>query len=701
MSPGRRSRGARDDVQSGEAAVSLRRKLAYLLPWRRRAEDRDIRDELDALREIAGPAALGNLALAAEDARATLTWTWIERLVQDVRYTLRSIRRQKTFAALVITSLALGIGASTAIFSFTESVLLRPLPVREPDALVVMKWRAKEYTLASTGMSWSTGGSSFDQAGRVSSIFPYAALKVFDDADDVVDRAFCYFSATRLAVTANGETEPVKGVYVSGEYFQGMGVSPTAGRLIHAADDDPAMASVTVISHRLSVRRFGGADRAVGQTVRINDKPFVVIGVTPDAFFGAEPGAIPDVYVPMKADSILESAASAAKYADEHFYWIEIMARLRQGVSLAAAQSALAPRFHHFVEGTATTERQRQDLPALMVQAGATGLDNLRRQYAQPIYILIAMVGLILLIACSNIASLLLSRASARRREIAVRLSIGASRARVIRQLLTESVMLASIGGVLGIAVAWWGIGVLTQLLANGRDNFTLHAELNWTVLAATLGLALVTGVLFGLAPALQAARVEIAPALKDVRANPATRRRGLSLGRPLVVAQIGPLARARDRSRSVRTDACQAPRHRARVRSRERAAVCHPPGDDWLSGAGVGCPLRTRAWRARPSARCAGREPLDGATADGWRDDGTRDHARWSSSAVPSRRQAAERRFRHGRPFIFYDHAHSGHRSRLRRRRYGRRAKSGHRESPSRGHVRQSGPDRPNARDR
>jgi predicted permease len=522
--------------------VSLRRKLAYLLPWRRRAEDRDIQEELEALRDIAGPAALGNLTLAAEDARAAFTWTPLERLVQDVRYTLRAMRRQKAFTALVVVSLALGIGANTAIFSFMESVLLRPLPVRDPDALVVMKWRAKGYALATSGMSWSTGGSSFDEAtGTLSSIFPYAALQAFDDAGDIVDTAFGYFSATRLAVTANGETEPVKGLYVSGQYFYGMGIAPAAaGRLIHAGDDDPASAAVAVISHRLGLRRFGHPAAAVGQTIRINDKPFVVIGVAPPAFFGAEPGAIPDVYVPMRADTILESAASAGKYTDSGYFWVEIMARLKPGVSVAEAQAALAPRFHQFVAGLATADEQRQDLPALVVQSGATGLDSLRRRYAQPIYILTGMVGLILLVACSNIASLLLSRAAARRREIAVRLSIGASRGRVVRQLLTESVLLASIGGALGVAIAWWGIRVLTQLLANGRDNFTLHAELNWAVLGATLALSLVTGLLFGLAPALQAARVDVAPALKDVRAGSGPLRpRRLMAGQTLVVAQL------------------------------------------------------------------------------------------------------------------------------------------------------------------
>jgi predicted permease len=225
---------------------------------------------------------------------------------------------------------------------------------------------------------------------------------------------------------------------------------------------------------------------------------------------------------------------------DEHFYWIEIMARLKPGVSLPQAQARLAPAFLQFVTASATTAKQKQDLPQLRIQEGATGLDSLRRKYALPIYVLMTMVALILVIACTNIANLLLARGSARRREIAIRLSVGASRWRVIRQLLTESVLLSAIGGAFGVALAWWGIRVLTALLSNGRDNFTLHAGLSWNVLAVTVGLSLITGVLFSLAPAFQTTRVDLAPALKDAGARDTSRpSRRIGLGWGLVVTQI------------------------------------------------------------------------------------------------------------------------------------------------------------------
>jgi predicted permease len=222
-------------------------------------------------------------------------------------------------------------------------------------------------------------------------------------------------------------------------------------------------------------------------------------------------------------------------YPDGNFYWIEMMGRLRPGVSVAQAQAVLAPRFHQWVAATATTDGERAKLPALVLNPGAAGLGSLRRQYSKPLYVLLTMVGLLLAIACANIANLLLARAAARRREMAVRLSLGAGRFRVVRQLLTESVLLAALGGACGVLFAIWGVRSLTLLLSSGQQNFTLHAELNWNVLGVTAVLSVICGLLFGLAPALQATRPDVMPELKNGRASGPRRR----VQHVLVVAQI------------------------------------------------------------------------------------------------------------------------------------------------------------------
>lgn len=378
--------------------------------------------------------------------------------------------------------------------------------------------------------------------------FPYPALELFQNNQDVLSNAFCYFVAESFSVTVREEAVALKGQYVSGDYFRGMGVRPAAGRMILVSDDQRGTAAVAVLSYRFSAQRFGEAGRAVGQTIRINDEPFIVVGVAPQEFFGAEPGYVPDVYVPMHADLLLDPShlftGVGQQYQDRNYYWIEVMGRLKPGVSLPQAQAVLAPQFRRFIEDSAPGGRPHADLPELMVQEGAGGLDSLRRQYSEPMYVLMTMAGLILLIACANIANLLLARAAARRREIAVRLSIGAGRLRIIRQLMTESMLLASLGGALGVAFAAWGIQVLTLLLANGRDNFTLHAELNWHVLGVMVAITVLTGFLFGLAPAIQATDFNVMPALKEVWANTLigkarVRRSRFTMGRILVVTQI------------------------------------------------------------------------------------------------------------------------------------------------------------------
>ena len=443
-------------------------------------------------------------------------------------------------------SLALGIGANTAIYSFMDALLLRLLPVAEPEKLVALNWHVSGGKNLHDSVVHDVSGYFFDdpKTGKTTAIFlPYPAFELLSKSDDVFSVLFAYHPSRKLNLMMRGQAEITDGEYVSGDYFRGAGkFHSAAGRLIADEDDRAGAPPVVVLSYAFAQKRFGDARSAAEQPVLINNIPFTAIGVAPPGFFGVDPAKAPDFYLPIHATLALtpdhgRDGAAGKQFLEEHSYWLEMMGRLKPGVSVAQARAILTPRFERWVATTATNETERKNLPEFLLKQASGGLDNLRREYSQPFYLLLAMVGLILAIACANIANLLLARATARRREMAVRLSIGAGRWRVIRQLLTESLLLASIGGVVGIVFAIWGVQFLTLLLSGGDQAFTLPAELNWRVLGATAGLTMITGLLFGLAPALQATRVDVMPVLREVRGG--GRRSRFTFSQILVVSQI------------------------------------------------------------------------------------------------------------------------------------------------------------------
>jgi predicted permease len=485
----------------------------------------------------------GNALLLKESLREMWGWTSLQRLGQDVRYGWRTLGKNPLFTSMAVLSLALGIGANTAIYSVMDAIMVRALPVRNPGELAILNWRAK--TTRDPAVVEDHTGSSYSEPGgsKTSPDFPWPVYELLRDHNDVFSVLFAHERAGQLNLAVRGQAELGPVEFVSGNFFSGLGVVPAAGRLIADSDNRGGGSQVAVLSYQYWRDRFAGDPAAIGQTVSINNIPFTITGVAAPEFFGVAPGSAPVVYIP-----ITNRPALARNYGNEHdtmfidshFYWVDMMGRLRPGVTLERAQAEIAERFQQFALASATNEKARADLPALWLEEGGSGVDSLRRQYSKPLFVLMTMVAFILAIACANIANLLLARASARRREIAVRLSLGASRLRVLRQLLTESLLLALPGGILGLAIAAAGIRFLTWLLAAGREDFSLRAELDWRVLAFTIAVACATGILFGLAPAIAATRVDITPALKETRASaPSRRGHRIGLSQVLVVSQI------------------------------------------------------------------------------------------------------------------------------------------------------------------
>lgn len=475
----------------------------------------------------------------------------MQTLWQDLRYGARMLWKAPGFTAIAVLSLALGIGANTALFSLVEEVLLKTLPVREPERLVLFEWQA--------GRNFRTNGmrGTFVPAGppgtRGASIFRADILEKMRQAwaqqpDGPLSDLFLSAPLWELTAVANEQAEVVYGQAVSGGYHKGLGVPFVLGRTINDEDDRVAAPPVVVLSHQFWRERFNANPAVIGQQLKLNKTQFTIIGVTGPGFTGAlQVSNRPAVTVPLAFEpALLGDRSAQAKANKPGHWWIHLMGRLKPGATLEQARDSLHGVFQTEALAAMPPPRKEseaaaidpKEYPRLLAHSGSRGMLEIRRLYSATIYALFGVVALVLLIACANVANLLLARAALRGPEISVRMAVGAGRGRLIRQLLTESVLLASLGGLLGVVVAMW---MQSGLAAMAARNISFLPEgvkpgLNWRVLAFTVGVALLTGVLFGLAPAWRATKLDLNTALKQ---GPRTTGAVSRLSKGLVVAQV------------------------------------------------------------------------------------------------------------------------------------------------------------------
>ena len=466
---------------------------------------------------------LGGVMQTKEACRDQWAWSFMAGMWQDVRYALRMMRRSPGFTAVAVLSLALGIGANTAIFSLINTLMLRPLPVREPQQLVELVSRFP-------GDPDSNG-------------FAWKFYEHFRDRNHVFSNLIGT-SSSIFQVTGEGlEAESVDGEYVVGTFFPALGVQPAIGRLIGPQDDQvgSADAAVAVVSWSYWKNRFNLDPAILGRRIVLDGVPATVIGVTRREFFGLEVGSKPVVWVPAAMDPTIQQPSRRANGT----FALKLMARLKPGVSLDQARAEMSVLDQWRVEEIAKAMNNAQWRQATLgVEPAAAGFRTLRDVYGKPLLALMAVVGLLLLIACTNVASMLLARGAARQREMAVRVSLGAGRLRLVRQVLTESLLLSAVGSLLGVFLAYFGADALVRIITSGGrilglpQHIEIQVEPDAHVLLFTAGVAVLAAVLFGIAPAWNALASAPASSLREIGGAGETRSRRL-FGKSLVVAQV------------------------------------------------------------------------------------------------------------------------------------------------------------------
>jgi putative ABC transport system permease protein len=472
---------------------------------------------------------MGGVEVVKENVRAASWETHLETLWSDLRFGARLLRFNKVFAGAAILSLALGIGANTAIFQLLDAVRLRTLPVKNPQELASVRIDQRK-------------GMSGRSHGRYSEL-TYAMWEQIRAQQQGFSNIFA-FSPTEFNISPSGQVHEVQALWVSGEFFETLGVVPALGRLLTVADDRPGCASSgVVISHSFWQHEYGGDQSVVGRTVSLNRHPFAILGVAPAGFYGVEMGRYFDIAAPICTEPIVDGAEDAM-LPQRDSWWLAAMGRLKPGWSVERASAQVKTISPGLFEATLPPEfNPGQAKRFLAYQLGAfpagTGVSDLREDYESPLWLLLGLAALVLVIASANLANLLLARASAREKEMGMRMAIGASRWRLIRQLLAESLLLAGIGAFLGALLARSLSQVLVASLSTQNNPLFVELGTDWRVLGFTIGLAVVTCVLFGLAPAMGATNVSPGVVLKESGRGTTGGRSRFGLRRILVVSQI------------------------------------------------------------------------------------------------------------------------------------------------------------------